>query len=149
LEDSASGAYTAVMTRLLLLLCLLLLNACTPGDDGLALQRDYLQRLDTALQGDGFSAFEPRSLSQYRLPPRRQRLLELPEIRIGLLDLLIAPALHLVFRAICKVDHNAFRLLLVFVDTKGRSRNGALWGGSSATPLPLVRRYSARELLRG
>lgn len=89
MEDSASGAYTAVMTRLLLLLCLLLLNACTPGDDGLALQRDYLQRLDTALQGDGFSAFEPRSLSQYRLPPRRQRLLELPEIRIGLLDLLI------------------------------------------------------------
>ena len=33
----------------------------------------------------------------------------------SLLYLLIAPALHLVFRAICKVDHNAFRLLLVFV----------------------------------
>ncbi len=67
----------------------------------------------------------------------------------SLLYLVTAPALHLVFRAICKVDHNAFRLLMVFVDTKGRSRNGALWGGSSATPLPLVRRYSAGELARG
>ena len=53
----------------------------------------------------------------------------------SLLYLLIAPALHLVFRAICKVDHNAFRLLLVFVDTKGRSRNGALWNGSFLDPI--------------
>jgi type IV secretion system protein VirB3 len=67
----------------------------------------------------------------------------------SLLYLLVAPALHLVFRAICKADHNAFRLLLVFVDTKGRSRNGAIWGGSSSTPLPLVRRYRASELRRG
>ncbi|WP_395943331.1 type IV secretion system protein VirB3 [Brevundimonas sp.] len=67
----------------------------------------------------------------------------------SLLYLLIAPVLHLVFRAICRVDHNAFRLLLVFIDTKGRSRNGALWGGSSPTPLPVVRRYRARELARG
>lgn len=67
----------------------------------------------------------------------------------SLLYLLVAPALHLVFRAICKADHNAFRLLFIFVDTKGRSRNGAVWGGSSATPLPLVRRYRARELRRG
>lgn len=67
----------------------------------------------------------------------------------SLLYLLIAPVLHLVFRAICRVDHNAFRLLLVFVDTKGRSRNGSLWGGSSPTPLSVVRRYDARELSRG
>lgn len=67
----------------------------------------------------------------------------------SLLYLLAAPALHLVFRAICKADHNAFRLLMVFVDTKGRSRNGALWGGSSTSPLPLSRRYHARELVRG
>lgn len=67
----------------------------------------------------------------------------------SLLYLLAAPALHLVFRAICKADHNAFRLLFVFVDTKGRSRNGAIWGGSSPTPLPLVRRYGPRELRRG
>ena len=67
----------------------------------------------------------------------------------SLLYLLVAPALHLVFRAICRVDHNAFRLVLVFVDTKGRSRNGVLWGGSSATPLPLIRRFNPKELARG
>lgn len=65
------------------------------------------------------------------------------------LTLLIAPALHLVFQAVCKTDHNAFRLLWLYVETKGRSRNGALWGGSSATPLPLVRRRSGAEADRG
>jgi type IV secretion system protein VirB3 len=67
----------------------------------------------------------------------------------SLLYLLVAPAMHLVFRAICKADHNAFRLLFVFVDTKGRSRNGAIWGGSSPTPLPLVRRFRAEDLRHG
>lgn len=65
------------------------------------------------------------------------------------LYLLIAPALHLVFQAICKTDHNAFRLLWLYVETKGRSRNGALWGGSSTTPLPLRRRFTALEAARG
>ena len=63
--------------------------------------------------------------------------------------LLIAPVLHVVFRAICKHDHNAFRVLWQFVETKGRARNGAAWGGSSATPLSLRRRYTAQEVLRG
>ena len=65
------------------------------------------------------------------------------------LYLLIAPALHVVFQAICKSDHNAFRLLWLYVETKGRSRNGVLWGGSSATPLPLLRRLNAVETDRG
>lgn len=63
--------------------------------------------------------------------------------------LLIAPALHMVFRAICKHDHNAFRVLWQYVETKGRSRNGRLWGGSSATPLPLRRRFRIEEVQRG
>jgi len=63
--------------------------------------------------------------------------------------LLIAPALHMVFRAICKHDHNAFRVLWQYIETKGRSRNGRLWGGSSATPLPLRRRFRAEEVQRG
>lgn len=63
--------------------------------------------------------------------------------------LLMAPALHLVFRAICKHDHNAFRVLFMYVETKGRARNGRAWGGSSATPLPLKRRYTLAEALRG
>ena len=67
----------------------------------------------------------------------------------SLLYLLVAPVLHMVFRAICRADHNAFRLLFVYVDTKGRARNAALWGGSSPSPLPLVRRYRAAELTRG
>lgn len=67
----------------------------------------------------------------------------------SLLYLLIAPALHVVFRAVCKHDHNAFRVLWLFVETKGRARNGASWGGSSSTPLPLRRRYVASEVLRG
>ena len=67
----------------------------------------------------------------------------------SLLYLLAAPAMHLVFRAICKADHNAFRLLFVYIDTKGRSRNSGLWGGSSTSPLPLSRRYAPGELLRG
>lgn len=66
----------------------------------------------------------------------------------SLLYLLVAPALHLVFRGICHADHNAFRLLFVYVDTKGRCRNGALWGGSSVSPMPVVRRYRATELRR-
>jgi type IV secretion system protein VirB3 len=65
------------------------------------------------------------------------------------LYLLIAPALHLAFQAICKSDHNAFRVLWLYVETKGRSRNGGVWGGSSPTPLPLHRRFSTQELRRG
>ncbi|MET4682649.1 type IV secretion system protein VirB3 [Brevundimonas faecalis] len=67
----------------------------------------------------------------------------------SLVYLLVAPVLHLVFRAVCRTDHNAFRLLFLYVDTKGRARNGAIWGGSSPSPLPLVRRHRAAELTRG
>jgi len=49
-----------------------------------------------------------------------------------------------VFQAICKSDHNAFRVLWLWLDTRGRARNVALWGGSSATPLPLHRRMPSR-----
>lgn len=67
----------------------------------------------------------------------------------SLLYLLIAPAMHMVFRAVCKSDHNAFRVLWLYVETKGRARNGALWGGSSTTPLPLRRQFTLKELNRG
>jgi type IV secretion system protein VirB3 len=65
------------------------------------------------------------------------------------LYLLIAPVLHVVFRAVCNHDHNAFRVLWQFIETKGRSRNGATWGGSSATPLPVRRLYKLDEVMRG
>jgi type IV secretion system protein VirB3 len=63
--------------------------------------------------------------------------------------LLIAPVLHLVFRAICKHDPHAFRVIWQFIETKARARNTALWGGSSATPLPLRRRRGAEAVRRG
>ena len=64
----------------------------------------------------------------------------------NLFYLLIAPVLHLVFRAVCKTDHNAFRVLFAFVETKGLARNGRVWGGSSCAPLRLRRRFDARDL---
>ena len=57
----------------------------------------------------------------------------------SLLYLLVAPALHLVFRAICRTDHNAFRVLFLFLQTKGRARTASTWGGSSSPPLPCPR----------
>ena len=65
------------------------------------------------------------------------------------LYLLIAPVLHLVCAAICRHDHNAFRILGLFVQTKGRAGDSSLWGGSSFTPLPLRRRFAPSEVLRG
>ncbi|HEY8616093.1 type IV secretion system protein VirB3 [Phenylobacterium sp.] len=57
----------------------------------------------------------------------------------SLLYLLCAPALHLVFRAVCRADPNAFRVLWLWLETRGRARNAALWGGGSPTPLVLRR----------
>ncbi|MCI3135345.1 type IV secretion system protein VirB3 [Phenylobacterium aquaticum] len=53
--------------------------------------------------------------------------------------LLVAPALHLVFRAITRTDPNAFRVLRCFLDTKARSPRPRFWGGSSMSPLRLAR----------
>ena len=64
----------------------------------------------------------------------------------SLLYLLVAPAAHLVFRAICKADPNAFRVLYLALETRGRARNAGLWGGSSASPLPLRRRRMGRHV---
>jgi hypothetical protein len=75
--------------RLLLLISALCLCACTPADDGLALQADYLQRLSNALDVEPASAFDSSELTRYRLPARRERLIEIAELRISLLDLLV------------------------------------------------------------
>lgn len=75
--------------RLLALLAALLLSACRPADDGLALQADYLQRLNNAAQGDAVHTFDHAQLTRFRLPARRERLTAIPEVRIGLLDLLL------------------------------------------------------------
>lgn len=57
--------------------------------------------------------------------------------------LLIAPAIHAVFLGLCRHDPNAFRILAVWLDTRGRCRDASFWGGSSYAVLP-----SGRERLR-
>lgn len=67
----------------------------------------------------------------------------------SLLYLLTAPAAHLVFAAVCRNDPNAFRLLWLWFDTRGRARNAGLWGGASPAPLPVRRRRRFEEIARG
>lgn len=59
---------------------------------------------------------------------------------------LVGLVFHVVFKAIVKHDHNMFRVLLGWIETRGRARNGGFWGGSSLTPMKLVRRYDERDL---
>ena len=59
---------------------------------------------------------------------------------------LVGVVFHLVFRALVKHDHNMFRILLAWVETRGRSRNNAYWGGATLSPLKLARKYDERDL---
>ena len=52
----------------------------------------------------------------------------------------------LLCKALAGQDHNCFRALFLWVETKGRCRNTALWGGSSASPLRVLRKYRPAEL---
>ena len=60
----------------------------------------------------------------------------------------IGIAIHLICRSICRSDPNKFRILKAWVDTRGKSRNARLWGGSSITPLRLTRSYNAKDFER-
>lgn len=62
---------------------------------------------------------------------------------------LVAIPIHLACRLVCRHDPNQFRILLAWIETKARHRNARLWGGSSCTPLKLVRRHGRRELAHG
>lgn len=59
---------------------------------------------------------------------------------------LVGLVFHVIFKAIVKHDHNMFRVLLGWIETRGRARNGGFWGGSSLTPMKLVRCYDERDL---
>jgi type IV secretion system protein VirB3 len=52
---------------------------------------------------------------------------------------LVALPIHAVNRIICQRDPNMFRIILTWIETRGRMRNYVLWGGSSYTPLRLVK----------
>lgn len=60
--------------------------------------------------------------------------------------LAVGVVFHFVFRALVKHDHNMFRILLAWAETRGRSRNSAYWGGATVSPLRVARRYNERDL---
>jgi type IV secretion system protein VirB3 len=62
---------------------------------------------------------------------------------------LIGIVLHGLCRVIVRHDHNAFRVLAGWVDTKGRYRTTAYWGGSSVTPMRLKRTFDTGDLAHG
>jgi len=59
---------------------------------------------------------------------------------------LIGVVFHVVFRALVKHDHNMFRILLAWMETRGRSRNSFYWGGATLSPLKLARHYNEGDL---
>ncbi|NEJ73387.1 type IV secretion system protein VirB3 [Rhizobium phaseoli] len=59
---------------------------------------------------------------------------------------LVGIVFHALFRALVKHDHNMFRILIAWIETRGRSRNAGYWGGASLSPLTLARRYDERDL---
>ncbi|AJC82296.1 type IV secretion system protein VirB3 [Rhizobium vallis] len=59
---------------------------------------------------------------------------------------LVGIVFHVLFRALVKHDHNMFRILIAWIETRGRSRNTAYWGGATLSPLKLTRRYDERDL---
>ena len=62
---------------------------------------------------------------------------------------LIGVVLHGLARVVIRHDHNAFRVLAGWAETKGRYRTSVYWGGSSVTPLRLKRTYDAGDLDNG
>ncbi|GAA5102693.1 type IV secretion system protein VirB3 [Bartonella acomydis] len=54
--------------------------------------------------------------------------------------------LHFVLREVTKHDHNQFRVLFAWLNTRGKQKNLNRWGGGSTSPLCLIRTY--KELKR-
>ncbi|MEQ1697976.1 MAG: type IV secretion system protein VirB3 [Hyphomicrobiaceae bacterium] len=59
--------------------------------------------------------------------------------------LLGGAVVHGIFSQIIRYDHNAFRILTAWVETRARCRTTSFWGGSTLTPLPLGRTYSDKD----
>lgn len=64
----------------------------------------------------------------------------------SLLYALVGVVFHFIFQAVTRHDHNRFRVLAAWMNTRGRARNTTVWGGSSLTPLRLQRHYDERDL---
>jgi len=57
----------------------------------------------------------------------------------------IALVFHLIFRAITKYDHNMFRVIFAWLETKARCVNSRYWQASTVTPLRLRKTYSLKD----
>jgi len=53
----------------------------------------------------------------------------------------IGVAVHFVLKEITKHDHNKFRVLFAWLNTRGKYRNTSRWGGATISPLRLIRTY--------
>lgn len=73
---------------LTLLAAMLGLAGCERPPEASRQMDNYLNRVGRVM-GQSWQPWDASQLSQYRLPPRRERMLEVPEIRIGLLDLVV------------------------------------------------------------
>lgn len=58
----------------------------------------------------------------------------------------LAIPLLAISREICKKDHYAFRVIFCFLETKARCVNRSFWGGSSCSPVKLIRKYKIGDL---
>jgi len=64
----------------------------------------------------------------------------------NLLWLVIGVPIHFACQLGCRYDYNIFRLLQLWLETKGKSLNKDRWGGSSVSPLPVVPARNSREI---
>jgi len=53
----------------------------------------------------------------------------------------IGVVVHLILKEITKHDHNKFRVLFAWLNTRGKYRNTSRWGGATISPLRLIRTY--------
>ncbi|MFT6466335.1 DUF3080 family protein [Halopseudomonas sp.] len=68
--------------------CCLILSGCERAPEASQQMDNYLERVGRVLDAS-WTQFDSKSLSQYRLPSRRERLLPVAEQRIGMLELLV------------------------------------------------------------
>lgn len=70
-----------------LLVCVLA-AACDRAPEASRQMDNYLDRVGRVL-GQDWQAWDANELGQYRLPPRRDRMQPVPELRLGMLDLVV------------------------------------------------------------
>jgi len=78
----------SALLRHLPFVILLALTGCERAPEAERQMTNYLDRVARVLQQD-WQPYDQERLAQYRVAPRRERLLDIPELRISLLDLIV------------------------------------------------------------